>query len=253
MIPTPADEALAREIYNLYPEYCSFWPKDFEAKAAQLIAAHHDAQAPSGLVEAAETASVSLHEMIFSAAGVTNLDRTGMSKQGKEYVQILAECKERAELFKSKLDEQLAAHKAPASVITATAIQKLYGPHVGHPTGAQAELLDEFIGMKDFDLTKALEWADKVIASPGRHKRSWDWNTDVTLILANAVKALMVKQGVATLAPDERERVLGILMRIGTEVRRQGSPNSHPQAAHENAVDLVVRQTIDKARAKPDV
>lgn len=43
------------------------------------------------------------------------------------------------------------------------------------------------------ELQEAVLWADKVIASPLRHKRVWDWNTDVTLALAKAVKQLTAK------------------------------------------------------------
>lgn len=46
----------------------------------------------------------------------------------------------------------------------------------------------------------------------------------------------------------ERERVLGILMLVGTRIRRQGSAPSHPQSAHEQAVDMVVNQTIEEVR-----
>jgi hypothetical protein len=41
------------------------------------------------------------------------------------------------------------------------------------------------------EMRKAEEWADKVIASPLMHKRTWDWNLDVTLILAKALKAAL--------------------------------------------------------------
>lgn len=60
MTPTPADEALAREITNtcieLYPTQIGSKPACTvnTAKLAQLIAAHVAAQAPSGMVEALE-------------------------------------------------------------------------------------------------------------------------------------------------------------------------------------------------------